>query len=295
MGLGALFGGGAPGAIAGGYISSKFIQHTHKMRRQESLERERAHFDGDGSEDVDGEVDWVVECLVRHVEDAEAHAATEREAHATGRAHRPRGGIMPEDAVEAAAGRHDGGAGEGAQEGADGGARRRSVEIFSLDSHGNVGGHVGHFFNAVLDGMRGDDAPDQNATRDGAPDDVQADAEANEKENGDANGTVPRPSASAPGATTSASASASAPPRSDRREREPGDQVRDVVAGVGNVFGALLGGMIKVGGAVVSEIGREHERHRERLRAANGGAEAAPRIEGGARGRGVVIEEMDPD
>lgn len=291
MGLGALFGGGAPGAIAGGYISSKFIQHTHKMRRQESLERERAHFDGDGSEDVDGEVDWVVECLVRHVEDAEAHAATEREAHATGRAHRPRGGILPEDATEA-----KGVAGEGAGEGAEGGARRRSVEIFSLDSHGNVGGHVGHFFNAVLDGMRGDDAPSQNATMDGAPDDgddVEADAEANEKENGDANGTVPRPSASVTGATTSASAPA--PPRSDRREREPGDQVRDVVAGVGNVFGALLGGMIKVGGAVVSEIGREHERHRERLRAANGEAEAAPRIEGVARGRGVVIEEMDPD
>ena len=284
MGLGALFGGGAPGAIAGGYISSKFIQHTHKMRRQESLERERAHFDGDGSEDVDGEVDWVVECLVRHVEDAEAHAATEREAHASGRAHLPRGGITLEEAaeaVEAATGHRDGGAQE--------------VEIFSMDSHGNVGGHVGHFFNAVLDGMRGDDAPDQNATRDGAPDDVQADAEANEKEIGDANGTVPRASASATGATTSTSASASAPPRSDRREREPGDQVRDVVAGVGNVFGALLGGMIKVGGAVVSEIGREHERHRERLRAANGEAEAAPRIEGGARGRGVVIEEMDPD
>ena len=289
MGLGGLF-GGAPGVLAGGYISTKLIDGLHKSRRQESLERERAHFDGDGSEDVDGEVDWVVECLVRHVEDAEAHAATEREAHATGRAHRPRGGILPEDAAEA-----EGGAGEGADGGADGGARRRSVEIFSLDSHGNVGGHVGHFFNAVLDGMRGNDAPDQNATRDGVPDDVQADAEANEKENGDANGTVPRPSASATGATTSASASASAPPRSDRREREPGDQVRDVVAGVGNVFGALLGGMIKVGGAVVSEIGREHERHRERLRAANGEAEAAARIEGVARGRGVIIEEMDPD
>jgi hypothetical protein len=294
MGLGGLF-GGAAGVLAGGYISTKLIDGLHKSRRQESLERERAHFDGDGSEDVDGEVDWVVECLVCHVEDAEAHAATEREAHAAGRAHRPRGGILPEDAAEAEGGAREG-AEEGAEGGAEGGARRRSVEIFSLDSHGNVGGHVGHFFNAVMDGMRGDDAPDQNATRDGAPDDgddVEADSEANEKENGDANGAVPPPSAFTTGATTSASASA--PTRSDRREREPGDQVRDVVAGVGNVFGALLGGMIKVGGAVVSEIGREHERHRERHRATNGEAEAAPRIEGVARGRGVVIEEMDPD
>ena len=274
VGLGTLFGGPA-GAFAGGYISSKFIQHTHKMRRQESLERERAHFDGDGSEDVDEEVDWVVECLVRHVEDAEAHAS--------GRAHLPRGGITLEEAaeaVEAATGHRDGGAQE--------------VEIFSMDSHGNVGGHVGHFFNAVMDGIRGEDARDQHARQDRAPDDgddSEANAEASEKENGDANGAVPPPSAS----STAASASAFAPPRFGRREREPGDQVREVVAGVGNVFGGLLGGMIKVGGAVVSEIGKQHENHRERLRAANEETEAAARIEGVARERGVVIEEMDPD
>lgn len=277
MGLGTLF-GGAPGAIAGGYISSKFIQHTHKMRRQESLERERAHFDGDGSEDVDEEVDWVVECLVRHVEDAEAHAATAREAHASGRAHLPRGGIMPEEAAEASTGNRDGGA--------------QDVDIFSMDSHGNVGGHVAHFFNAFVDGIRGEDARDQHARQDRAPDDgdnSEANAEASEKENGDAN--APPPSAS----STGDSASASAPLRSGRREREPGDQVRDVVAGVGNVFGGLLGGMIKVGGAVVSEIGKQHENHRERLRAANEETEAAARIQGVARERGVVIEEMDPD
>lgn len=277
VGLGTLF-GGAPGAIAGGYISSKFIEDTHKMRRQESLERERAHFDGDGSEDVDEEVDWVVECLVRHVEDAEAHAATEREAHAGGRARRPRGGIMPEEAAEAATGNRDGGAQE--------------VEIFSMDSHGNVGGHVAHFFNAVMDGIRGEDAQDQHARQDRAPDDgdnSEANAEASEKENGDAN--APPPSAS----STGDSASASAPLRSGRRERGPGDQVRDVVAGVGNIFGGLLGGMIKMGGAVVSDIGKQHENHREHLRAAKEETEAAARIEGVARERGVVIEEMDPD
>ena len=185
---------------------------------------------------------------------------------------------MPEEAAEASTGNRDGGA--------------QDVDIFSMDSHGNVGGHVAHFFNAVMDGIRGEDARDQHARQDRAPDDgdnSEANAETSEKENGDAN--APPPSAS----STGASASASAPLRSGRREREPGDQVRDVVAGVGNVFGGLLGGMIKMGGAVVSEIGKQHENHRERLRAANEETEAAARIEGVARERGVVIEEMDPD
>ena len=229
---------------------------------------------------MDEEVDWVVECLVRHAEDAEAHAATEREAHASGRAHLPRGGSRwRRREAEASTGNRDGGA--------------QDVDIFSMDSHGNVGGHVAHFFNAVMDGIRGEDARDQHARQDRAPDDgdnPEANAETSEKENGDANGAVPPPSAS----STGASASASAPLRSGRREREPGDQVRDVVAGVGNVFGGLLGG-IKMGGAVVSEIGKQHENHRERLRAANEETEAAARIEGVARERGVVIEEMDPD
>ena len=185
---------------------------------------------------------------------------------------------MPEEAAEASTGHRDGGA--------------KDVDIFSMDSHGNVGGHVAHFFHAVMDGIRGEDARDQHARQDRAPDDgdnSEANAETSEKENGDAN--APPPSAS----STGASASASAPLRSGRREREPGDQVRDVVAGVGNVFGGLLGGMIKMGGAVVSEIGKQHENHRERLRAANEETEAAARIEGVARERGVVIEEMDPD
>ena len=260
----------------------KFIQHgLHKSRRQQLFERERAHFDGDGSEDVDEEVDWVVECLVRHVEDAEAHAATEREAHASGRARLPRGGITLEEAAEAA---------EASTGNRDGDAQE--VEIFSMDSHGNVGGHVAHFFNAVMDGIRGEDAQDQHARQDRAPDDgdnSEANAEASEKENGDAN--APPPSAS----STGDSASASAPLRSGRRERGPGDQVREVVAGVGNIFGGLLGGMIKMGGAVVSDIGKQHENHREHLRAAKEETEAAARIEGVARERGVVIEEMDPD
>ena len=50
-----------------------------------------------------------------------------------------------------------------------------------------------------------------------------------------------------------------------------------MVAGVGNVFGGLLGGMIKMGGAVVSDIGKQHENHRERLRAAKEETEAAAR------------------
>ena len=268
---------GPPG-LAAWDISSQVIDGLHESRRQQLFERECAHFGVDGSEDVDEEVDWVVECLVRHAEDAEAHAATEREAHASGRAHLPRGGIMPEEAAEASTGNRDGGA--------------QDVDIFSMDSHGNVGGHVAHFFHAVMDGIRGEDARDQHARQDRAPDDgdnSEANAETSEKENGDAN--APPPSAS----STGASASASAPLRSGRREREPGDQVRDVVAGVGNVFGGLLGGMIKMGGAVVSEIGKQHENHRERLRAANEETEAAARIEGVARERGVVIEEMDPD
>ena len=123
----------------------------------------------------------MVECLVRHAEDAEAHAATEREAHASGRAHLPRGGIMLEEAAEASTGNRDGGA--------------QDVDIFSMDSHGNVGGHVAHFFNAVMDGIRGEDARDQHARQDRAPDDgdnSEANAETSEKENGDAN-AVPRP------------------------------------------------------------------------------------------------------
>ena len=86
--------------------------------------------------------------------------------------------------------------------------------------------------------------------------------------------------------------------------------MKDVASGVGNLLGGMLGGVLKLGGALASEVANQHENHRRRVekerssaaRASLGGADA-PSSNPGADGqraglapprRGpMVIQEME--
>ena len=92
-GLGAV-GLGAPGALIGGYAANELIRSTYKTRLDETARSEFLLFENtDGCEfaDDDAETDWVVERLIASTEEFEWIRESERVAHASGRAHLPRG------------------------------------------------------------------------------------------------------------------------------------------------------------------------------------------------------------
>jgi hypothetical protein len=53
----------------------------------------------------------------------------------------------------------------------------------------------------------------------------------------------------------------------DGRRKDPDEQLKDVVSGVGNLLGGMLGGVLKLGGALASEVASQHENHRRRVEA----------------------------
>ena len=92
-GLGAV-GLGAPGAFIGGYAANELIRSTYKTRLDETARSEFLLFENtDGCEFADdgAETDWVVERLIASTEEFEWREKAERVAHASGRAHLPRG------------------------------------------------------------------------------------------------------------------------------------------------------------------------------------------------------------
>ena len=266
--IGASLGGvglGVPGAFIGGLAAEQFVRSTLLARRNESVEMEAPLFENtDGCEfaDDDREADWVVECLIRGAEDAEKREDAEREAHASGRAHLPRSAETRASDSARVASRAGSDAPEtsgspferaAATTRADDAAAERGDERregFSVDSMGNVGGVLGEGLRAFGEGLRDVMMRDGEAT------------EPTERAAPDERRGANRESLSSSGDETTR-----------RREEEPGPgrdalepvQFKDVVSSVGHLFGTMLGGVLKVGGALASEVASQHENHRRSM------------------------------
>ena len=338
-GLGAV-GLGAPGAIIGGYAANELIRSTYKTRLDETALLEKELFENtNGCEfaDDDAETEWVVECLIRSTETFEWRANAERVAHASGRAHLPRSApsdldhptpnssgtasiynteetrVFVRDAHVTQNERHAAAAAESANNIREDDAR--TTEVFSVDSLGNVGGLLGEGLRAFGEGLRG-------VMRDGG-EEATPTGRANPEARGDDenSGSSERASSERESSERESSSRAS---KEDKEKKEPSssrdrgrrpedggaEPLKDAVAGVGSLFGAMLGGVLKVGGALASEVASQHENHRRRVekerasaaRASLGGADA-PSSNPGADGqraglapprRGpMVIQEME--
>ena len=313
-GLGAV-GLGAPGALIGGYAANELIRSTYKTRLDETWRNEFLLFENtDGCEfaNDDAETDWVVECLIRSTEEFEWRGKAERVAHASGRAHLPRAHSPDLDRTQSSATashtesrvfdrdvthvtqneRRTAAAAKSAKKKRDEN-EERTTEVFSVDSLGNVGGLLGEGLRAFGEGLRG-------VMRDGGEEATPA-GRANPEARGDDenSGSSERASSSESSADASSSRATKEkeePSSSRDRGRRPEDggaePLKDAVAGVGSLFGAMLGGVLKVGGALASEVANQHENHRRRVekerssaaRASLGGADA-PSSNPGADGQ----------
>jgi kelch-like protein 24/35 len=295
-GLGAV-GLGAPGALIGGYAADSFVRSTHLSRRNEIFEKESELFENtDGCEfaDDDKEVDWVVECLVRCVEDRERREEAERAAHASGRAHLPRGvpyasdssaahnadavfvdGVaLHADAPESAGALLERLAALNGARAAEAAASRAAAEpgsrepreVFSVDSAGNLGGVFGEGLRAFGEGLRG-------AMRDGEATPTAAAARGEERREGEG-GEVERREGERRESRRESSRNENEEEKEtpsttsrDGRRKDPDEQLKDVVSGVGNLLGGMLGGVLKLGGALASEVASQHGNHRRRVEA----------------------------
>ena len=71
------------------------------------------------------------------------------------------------------------------------------------------------------------------------------------------------------------------------------EELKGIATGVGSLAASLFGGMLKVGGALASEIASQHNAHQEKLRLLREREEAERRERGDiAPPAGVVIEEI---
>jgi hypothetical protein len=280
MGLGTLM-VGVPGTLIGGYVTDSFIRSTYKTRRDESIAFESSFFENTEAcehENEDVEVDWTVECLIRSVEDFEKLSQSERAAHSAGRGHLPRGGMSTSSHERA---RGDGNAGGGSRNGNDAVSREDDSnvdsesswtrEVFSLDASGNVGGFFGEGLKAFGEGLRGVMRDDFGATATpGATETPGATATPGSRADPNPKPTSRGVSFSDDGAGGgSRPTSASSQSRlSDRASDRPGTRharLKDAVGFGANLFGAVLGGVLKVGGALACEVAEQHERHRKRV------------------------------
>lgn len=168
----------------------------------------------------------------------------------------------------------------------------RTTEVFSVDSLGNVGGLLGEGLRAFGEELRG-------MMRDGG-EEAMPTGRANPEARGDDenSGFSERASSERESSSraTKEEKEKKEPSSSRDRGRRPEDggaePLKDAVAGVGSLFGAMLGGVLKVGGALASEVANQHENHRRRVekerssaaRASLGGADA-PSSNPGADGQ----------
>ena len=78
-----------------------------------------------------------------------------------------------------------------------------------------------------------------------------------------------------------------------RHDRDPVEDLKGIATGVGSLAASLFGGMLKVGGALASEIASQHNAHQEKLRLVREREDAEARERGEiAPPAGVVIEEI---
>lgn len=322
-GLGAV-GLGAPGALIGGYAANELIRSTYKTRLDETARSEFLLFENtDGCEfaDDDAETDWVVERLIASTEEFEWIRESERVAHASGRAHLPRGapdldrtpvGPTTSNTETREFVRDQPHVTQNERQTA---ADARTTEVFSVDSLGNVGGLLGEGLRAFGKGLRGvmrDGGEEATPTGRANPEAKSGDDENSKSSERASSSDEPSAGESSSRATREKEEPSSSSSRDRGRRPEDGgaEPLKDAVAGVGSLFGAMLGGVLKVGGALASEVASQHENHRRRVekerasaaRASLGGADA-PSSNPGADGqraglapprRGpMVIQEME--
>ena len=254
--------------------------------------------------------------MIRSTETFEWRENAERVAHASGRAHLPRSApdfgdptpnssgttsiynteetrVFVRDAHVTQNERRAAAAAESANVREDDDAR--TTEMFSVDSLGNVGGLLGEGLRAFGEGLRG-------VMRDGG-EEATPTGRANPEARGDDEHSGSSERASSERESSSRATKEDEekkekkePSSSRDRGRRPEDggaePLKDAVAGVGSLFGAMLGGVLKVGGALASEVANQHENHRRRVekerasaaRASLGGADA-PSSNPGADGQ----------
>ena len=322
-GLGAV-GLGAPGALIGGYAANELIRSTYKTRLDETARSEFLLFENtDGCEfaDDDAETDWVVERLIASTEEFEWIRESERVAHASGRAHLPRGapdldrtpvGPTTSNTETREFVRDQPHVTQNERRTA---ADARTTEVFSVDSLGNVGGLLGEGLRAFGKGLREvmrDGGEEATPTGRANPEAKSGDDENSKSSERASSSDEPSAGESSSRATREKEEPSSSSSRDRGRRPEDGgaEPLKDAVAGVGSLFGAMLGGVLKVGGALASEVASQHENHRRRVekerasaaRASLGGADA-PSSNPGADGqraglapprRGpMVIQEME--
>ena len=322
-GLGAV-GLGAPGALIGGYAANELIRSTYKTRLDETARSEFLLFENtDGCEfaDDDAETDWVVERLIASTEEFEWIRESERVAHASGRAHLPRGapdldrtpvGPTTSNTETREFVRDQPHVTQNERQTA---ADARTTEVFSVDSLGNVGGLLGEGLRAFGKGLREvmrDGGEEATPTGRANPEAKSGDDENSKSSERASSSDEPSAGESSSRATREKEEPSSSSSRDRGRRPEDGgaEPLKDAVAGVGSLFGAMLGGVLKVGGALASEVASQHENHRRRVekerasaaRASLGGADA-PSSNPGADGqraglapprRGpMVIQEME--
>ena len=282
-GLGLMM-GGAPGAFIGGMASSSFVKSTYNSRRDEALQQESHHFENtEGCEymDEDAEVDWAVECLVTHACDFEAKRLAEREAHANGTAHLPRDQRRIDENGDIVNTVSVGGYALSVEAKNDEASRRarseqtsqtsesdKPQEVFSFDSMGNVGGLFGEAMKAFREGLKG-------ATEEGGNEKEENEPSRETQGSGD-DGDVTTSTAAedavregTENSSDSALSSTTAQPSTSRPNQNQHEQLKDTIKGGFNLFGAVLGSIAKVGGALATEIAEQHKEHRRRVDSIN--------------------------
>ena len=271
-GLAALVLGAVAGVPAGMFAYSevgKLMKENYARRRREVHEKESHFFP---AEDDEGEIDWVVDCLVTHVEDDELKLESEKAARANGTEHRPRGAVVIED---------DEGGEEERENAGRGGKNRSGVELFSVDSDGNLGGHVGNFLTSVLKGVKGEAA----AAPTRAPTGTRGGDARRRRglDRGAGSGSGRRVGG---GRGFRRGGAGSSPRVRSLEAREARERRAGCRLGRRPPRGGLLGGMLKVGTAVASEIAKDQAKRAE-LRRADEAARVA--------GRPVLVELPDAD
>ena len=228
-GLGLLLAG--PAGLALGWTAGKHAtKHVHSVRRQQSIEHELEGADPAAEPEQEGaEVDWVVDCLVTHVEDRVKDDEVRTEHRG---ATRERGGDFSSNDDDV------GGGGEG---------ETRKATLLTWDSRRGIS--LGNLVPPTPD----DNNAAGSSARSGSSGGVSGAGEGEEQSQ-----QQRRAQGQGQGQGQGQRGRESQQPR----RAEAGQQAKELVSDLGNLFGAVLGGVIKVGSAVVSEVAEAHEKHR---------------------------------
>ena len=253
--LGGLLLAGPVGAGLGLTAGNFLTKHVRSLRRQQSIEHELAEATATaGPEEEGAEVDWVVDCLVTHVEDWAKDDEIRKENQGATRGKKGGGAALFEDDEEG----EEAGGGEGT---------RRTTTLLTWDSRKGI--RLGNLVPPTRDDDGdGDGDAAGSSGMSGMSGSESGRGSGSESESGSGSDSG-RGSGSGSGSQGSGTVGGERQSRQQqRRQQKPqqdaGQQAKELVSDLGNLFGAVLGGVISVGGAVVSEIADAHEKHRQK-------------------------------